>query len=313
MREIFALIRKVAVNSSSILITGESGTGKEVVARTIHYSGNRAERPFVPVNCTAIPEGLLESELFGHVRGAFTGAVTSKQGLFEQADGGTLFLDEIGDMSLVLQGKLLRVLQDHEVRPVGGTHSTKVDLRFISATNKDLQAAMEAGDFREDLYYRLNVIPIEIPPLRERPDDIAPLAESFVLKHAAGQRRTISPEGLKHLAKFPWRGNARELENTIERALALTENSQIGPEDLPGANGAWGAPKNTPAAWIQSTGDCSFTLEELENRYIEEVMRITDGNKVQAAKILGIDRKTLYRRAERDRAKRAENAPDEAH
>src|SRR5262245_38831085 len=184
MREIFALVRKIAHSRASVLITGESGTGKDVVARTIHFHGNRASRPFLPINCTALPEGLLESELFGHVRGAFTGAHASKSGLFEKAAGGTLFLDEIGDMSLPLQGKLLRVLQDGEVRPVGGSETKKVDVRIIAATNRDLGQAIDEGRFREDLFYRLNVIPVYIPPLRERPDDIPALVDFFLRKHA---------------------------------------------------------------------------------------------------------------------------------
>ncbi len=222
MQEIYALIRKVAENRSSILITGESGTGKEVVARTIHFSGPRATHSFIPINCTAIPEGLLESELFGHVRGAFTGANTSKQGLFVKADGGTLFLDEIGDMGPGLQSKLLRVLQDYEVRPVGGTQSTRIDVRVITATNKDLSAEMEAGRFRNDLFYRLNVIPIHIPPLRDRPEDIPALAEHFLRKHARDATRTIGPAAMESLLKHRWEGNARELENVIERELALS-------------------------------------------------------------------------------------------
>jgi len=301
MREIFALIRKVGQSSSSVLITGESGTGKEVVARTIHYCGNRADKPFVPVNCTAIPEGLLESELFGHVRGAFTGAVASKRGLFEKANGGTLFLDEIGDMSLVLQGKLLRVLQDREVRQVGGTQSVKIDVRFIAATNKDLSAAMEQGSFRDDLYYRLNVIPIEIPPLRERTEDIAPLAKAFIAKHAPGGGRAISQDGLAQLAAAPWKGNARELENVIERTLALSDSREIGPDDLPSVSASEDQAPERPANWIRSAADSHLTLHELQKQYIDEIMRLTDGNKVRAAKILGIDRKTLYRRADRER------------
>ena len=299
MREIFALIRKVTNSSTSVLITGESGTGKEVVARTLHYSGNRAEQPFVPINCTAIPEGLLESELFGHVRGAFTGAHASKQGLFAKANGGTLFLDEIGDMSLILQGKLLRVLQDREVRPVGGTEATKIDVRIISATNKDLKAEMEAGNFREDLYYRLNVIPIHVPPLRERPQDVPPLANAFVAKHSRDEPRSISQEALQHLAAFPWKGNARELENAIERALALSEATQIGPEDFP-LEAVKSEQRETSATDLaRSAAERRLTLRELEVRYIDEIMQITGGNKVHAAKILGVDRKTLYRRAER--------------
>src|SRR5512134_1490713 len=188
MRDIFALIRRVAHGRSSVLITGESGTGKELVARTLHFHGSRVDKPFIPINCTAIPEGLLESELFGHVRGAFTGAHTSKRGLFEKANGGTLFLDEIGDMGLGLQSKLLRVLQDQEIRPVGGTQTVKVDVRIVTATNKDLEVEIASGRFREDLYYRLNVIPINIPPLRERVEDIPPLVDAFVRKHAAGER-----------------------------------------------------------------------------------------------------------------------------
>jgi len=303
MREIFALVRKVANSSSSVLITGESGTGKEVVARTIHYSGNRADKPFVPINCTAIPEGLLESELFGHVRGAFTGAHTTKQGLFEKANGGTLFLDEIGDMSLALQGKLLRVLQDREVRAVGGTQVTKVNLRIITATNKDLTAEMEAENFREDLYYRLNVIPIFIPPLRERPQDVPPLAKAFVAKHSPNRPRTISSSGLQYLAAFPWKGNARELENAIERTLALSDSDEISVEELRLDSATSEGRDTSPAALTHTAAENRLTLRELEDRYIEEVMRITDGNKVHAAKILGIDRKTLYRRAERENGK----------
>jgi len=304
MREIFALIRKVANSSSSVLISGESGTGKEVVARTIHYSGNRADRPFVPINCTAIPEGLLESELFGHVRGAFTGAHVTKQGLFEKANGGTLFLDEIGDMSLALQGKLLRVLQDREVRAVGGTQVTKVNLRIIAATNKVLAAEMEEGKFREDLYYRLNVIPIYIPPLRERPQDVPPLAKAFVAKHSPDGARAISSSGLRYLSSIQWKGNARELENVVERALALSDASEIDAEDLQLDSAAGEARSNpSPSALTYTAADNQLTLRELEDRYIEEVMRMTDGNKVHAARILGIDRKTLYRRAERENGK----------
>ena len=310
MREIFALIRKVGHSSSSILITGESGTGKELVARTIHYSGIRADKPFVPINCTAIPEGLLESELFGHERGAFTGAHASKQGLFEKANGGTLFLDEIGDMSHVLQGKLLRVLQDHEVRPVGGTQSTSVDLRIVAATNKDLQAEIEAGNFREDLFYRLNVIPIHISPLRDRPEDIPPLANAFIAKHSAGARRSLSQEGMRHLATLPWKGNARELENVIERALTLSQAPEIGPADLSTAPATGEQGATSPTALVHSAAECQLTLDELESRYVAEIIRRTGGNKVQAAKILGIDRKTLYRRAEREQRHDAPKVTD---
>ena len=299
MREIFSLIRRIAHSRSSVLITGESGTGKEVVARTIHFHGDRSEKPFVPINCTAIPEGLLESELFGHVRGAFTGAHASKRGLFEKAEGGTLFLDEIGDMGLGLQGKLLRVLQDREIRPVGSTQSVRVDVRILSATNKNLEAEIEAGRFREDLFYRLNVIPLHIPPLRERPDDIPALVEAFLRRHAEGKSRFLSPEAMQRLLAHPWRGNARELENVVERTLALSEAETLGPDDVP-LPGAASAPKPAPEDFLRAAAARGMTLHELDELYTEQVLAHTGGNKVQAAKILGIDRKTLYRRAERE-------------
>ena len=299
MREIFALIRRVAHGRSSVLITGESGTGKELVARTLHFHGARADKPFIPINCTAIPEGLLESELFGHVRGAFTGAHTSKRGLFEKANGGTLFLDEIGDMGLGIQSKLLRVLQDQEIRPVGGTQTVKVDVRIVAATNKELEAEIAAGRFREDLYYRLNVIPIHLPPLRERPEDIPALVDAFVRKHAAGERRLVTQVAMERLKVQPWRGNARELENVIERALALSDRAEIGPDDLPVGFAPAADEADAADTLLPSAAEQRITLRELEERYIEQLLRLTGGNKVQAAKILGIDRKTLYRRAER--------------
>jgi DNA-binding NtrC family response regulator len=299
MREIFALIKRIAHTRSSVLITGESGTGKEVVARAIHFHGDRSEKPFVPINCTAIPEGLLESELFGHVRGAFTGAHASKRGLFEKADGGTLFLDEIGDLGLGLQGKLLRVLQDREIRPVGGTQSVRVDVRIIAATNRDLEAEIAAGRFREDLFYRLNVIPIHIPPLRERPEDIPALAEAFLRRHDDGRRCFLSPEAMARLQAHTWRGNARELENVLERALALCDAETLGPDDVPlPGTAAQAAPSGED--FLAAAAARRMTLHELGERYTEQVLRATGGNKVQAARILGIDRKTLYRRAERE-------------
>jgi DNA-binding NtrC family response regulator len=299
MRDIFALIRKVAHGRSSVLITGESGTGKEVVARTLHYHGSRAEQPFIPINCSAIPEGLLESELFGHVKGAFTGATTSKRGLFEEANGGTLFLDEIGDMGPSLQSKLLRVLQDRQVRPVGGTHAVAVDVRIVSATHRDLQAEIESGGFREDLYYRLNVIPIQIPPLRERPEDIPSLVDAFVKKHSEGKRRTVSPAAVQKLKSWPWKGNARELENVIERALALSDGVEIGVDDLPSGGSAEAGGGDSTVAFLRSAAERRLKLREVEELYIEEIMKLTNGNKVHASKVLGVDRKTLYRRMER--------------
>jgi DNA-binding NtrC family response regulator len=270
-----------------------------VVARTTHFTGARARGPFVPVNCTAIPEGLLESELFGHVRGAFTGAHTSKRGLFEEATGGTLFLDEIGDMGAGLQGKLLRVLQDHEIRPVGGNHSVKVDVRIIAATNKDLRAEMESGRFRSDLYYRLNVIPIHIPPLRERPEDVQLLAEGFLKSHASGEPRRLSVAALDSLKRRRWEGNARELENALERALALSDGPVLEPDDFPTLETGREKKSSGPDDVFARITERRLSLRELKDWYIDEVLRATSGNKVQAARILGINRRTLYRRGER--------------
>jgi DNA-binding NtrC family response regulator len=300
MREIFALIRKIAHKRGSVLITGESGTGKEVVARTIHFSGSRRDQPFVPINCTALPEGLLESELFGHVRGAFTGAYTAKRGLFEKASGGTLFLDEIGDMGIGLQGKLLRVLQDGEIRPVGGTQTVKVEVRIIAATNKDLRKHMDEGGFRRDLFYRLNVIPIHIPPLRERPEDIPLLVEAFLARHGDGQRHVLTPAAMARLKQCRFEGNARELENVIERALALTDDLEIRAEELPLPYEEDLEAASSPEVILESAAKEQLTLRDLEERYIQEVLRMTGGNKVRAARILGINRRTLYRRRERE-------------
>ncbi len=300
MRDIFALVRKIADSRSSVLITGESGTGKEVVARTIHFTSAKRDAPFVPVNCTAIPEGLLESELFGHVRGAFTGAHTSKRGLFEVADGGTLFLDEIGDMGPSVQSKLLRVLQDREIRPVGGIQPVKVDVRILAATNKDLAAEMEAGRFRNDLFYRLNVIPAHIPPLRERPEDIPLLAEFFLRKHAGERPALLSPAASQKLLRCRFEGNARELENLIERALALADGPEIGPDDLSDPEQSNGGGAAHGEALVRAAAQRQLTLRELEDLYVEEILRETGGNKVRAARILGIDRRTLYRRRERE-------------
>ena len=319
MRDIIALIQRVGHSRASVLVTGESGTGKEVIARTLHFHGARSEKPFVPINCTAIPEGLLESELFGHVRGAFTGAHTNKRGLFEKANGGTLFLDEVGDMGLALQGKLLRVLQDREIRPVGGTQTVKVDVRIIAATNKDLPTEIAAGRFREDLFYRLNVVPIHVPPLRERPDDIPALVEAFLRRHGEGKKRFVSAEAMTILRAQAWRGNARELENTIERALALSDAETLGPADIPLPSGAVaGAPSGAAPsasapdldAHLRAAAARSMSLHELDEKYTAIVLGHTGGNKVRASQILGIDRKTLYRRAER-RARDAGSGEEE--
>jgi len=304
MRNVFSIIRRAAHVDATVLITGESGTGKEVVARTLHHHGRRAQKPFLPVNCTAIPEGLLESELFGHVRGAFTGAVATKRGLFERADGGTLFLDEIGDVGAGLQAKLLRALQDHEVRPVGSTQAVKVDVRIIAATNRNLDVEMEAGRFREDLYYRLNVIPIHLPPLRERPEDVPALVEAFVRKHSGDRARRFSRDAIASLQSQVWRGNARELENVVERTLALSDADLLNVSDLP-LDSISDEPVADPRApnsgvgLVQALADAArngLTLRALEDLYIEQMLVVTGGKKGEAARMLGIDRKTLYRR-----------------
>jgi DNA-binding NtrC family response regulator len=299
MREIFALVRKVASSRSSVLITGESGTGKDMVARALHFGGARRNQPFVPINCTAMPEGLLESELFGHVRGAFTGAHATKKGLFEEAEGGTLFLDEIGDMPLGLQGKLLRVLQDREIRPVGGNRAVRVDVRVIAATNSDLGTAIEEKRFRKDLYYRLAVIPIHIPPLRERPEDIPLLARAFLRKHAEGEPRELAPEAIDRLLHRPWEGNARELENVIERALALSTHRVLGAPDLPldeaGAADGRSCGATPGGALFDDALARRLTLRQLGDLYVQRVLDSVGGNKVHAARLLGINRRTLYR------------------
>jgi DNA-binding NtrC family response regulator len=310
MQEIFALIRKIGHSRGSVLITGESGTGKEVIARTVHLTSTRKQGPFVPINCTAMPEGLLESELFGHVRGAFTGAHTTKKGLFEEANGGTLFLDEIGDMAPGLQSKLLRVLQDQEIRPVGANRGVRVDVRIVAATNKDLQEEISENRFRMDLFYRLNVIPIHVPPLRERREDIPLLAEHFIRKHAGDTKVRLSPDALEQLTSLPWQGNARELENAIERALALCDGAQIGVEDLPAAAAAEEAAFEDNLLRVAATEN--WTARQLVDRYTEQVLERCGGNKVKAARILGINRRTLYRRGEaRLAAGDEEDSPEE--
>lgn len=295
IREVYRLVELVADSASNVLILGDSGTGKELVARAVHFSGRRCHGPFVPVNCSAIPEGLLESELFGHTRGAFTGAYQARKGLFVEASGGSLFLDEIGDMGLALQAKLLRVLQDRVVRPIGSSKSMPVDTRFIAATHRDLKAAVKDGTFREDLYYRLSVIPIRIPPLAERAEDIPMLADHFLQKCAAQTGRPpkrLTPRAMDALQRRPWEGNVRELENIIERLVVLTPAETIDLDDLPRGTGGegdlvWPGPGEMPP------------LRELERRYVEHVLREVDGNKEKAARILGVNRRTLYRMQER--------------
>ncbi len=295
MREFFSLMRKVADTPANILISGESGTGKELVARAIHFESGRGGRPFVPLNCAAIPEALLESELFGHVRGAFTGAHSDKKGLLETAHGGTIFLDEISEMPLVTQAKLLRVLQDGEVRPVGGTRTVRVDARVLSATNRNLEEEIKSGSFREDLFYRLNVIHLRLPPLRERAEDIPLLAGHFIRKCAGRtgkEVKGITEAALKLLLNYSWPGNVRELENVIERAMILGRGKEIRPVDLPDTIRGW------EEVVVEEALQERSSLDELERDYILKVLEETGGNKQRAAQILGIDRKTLYRKLE---------------
>jgi two-component system, NtrC family, response regulator HydG len=293
MLAVFELIKLVSSATANVLITGESGSGKELVARAIHTSGPRKNKPFIALNCTAIPENLLESELFGHVKGAFTGAVTEKKGLFEEANSGTLFLDEIGDLSLSLQAKLLRVLQDQQIRPVGGTHSKQVDVRIIAATHRDLKIMSKDGKFREDLFYRLNVIPVKVPALRERMEDVPLLVECFVKKFSArnnSQVQGVAPEAMAVLMAHPWPGNVRELENVIERAMVLSPGSRI--EKGVVLDSALQEAKQN----IEQLQSDRPTLEKLEERYIKMVLAEVDYKKDEAAKILGVSRRTLYRK-----------------
>ncbi len=297
MLKIYKTIARVADSKSTVLVTGESGTGKELIARAIHYNSSRANKPFVAVDCSSLAESLLDSELFGHVRGAFTGAVANKKGLFEEANAGTCFLDEIGDISLAMQAKLLRVLQEHEIKRVGGTETIKIDVRIIAATNKNLEELVTEKKFREDLFYRLNVVTIHLPPLRERPEDIPLLAEHFLSKFALENNKPIpqlSKEALDLLLLYRWPGNVRELENVIERAVTLSQRPLILPEDLPRRlrlEQEFSMPPNLLPTKIP--------LSELEKLYIKKVLEETGGNKKKAAEILGIDRRTLYRMAAR--------------
>ena len=301
MQEVFALVRRVAQTDSSVLIRGESGTGKDLVARAIHVLGRRAEAAFVPVNCTAIPEGLLESELFGHTKGAFTGAHTSRVGLFEKAHGGTLFLDEIGEHPhRRCSPSFCASLQESAASTAWAAPKTiEVDVRHRSRRRIAICAKEVAGGrFREDLFYRLNVIPVRIPPLRERPEDVAPLVEAFLRKHAGDQPRFVSPEALHRLRAHSWRGNARELENVIERALVLSDAETLEAGDIPLAE-SQEPPRDANRGALRHAALRGWSLEDLTDSYIEEVLALEQGNKVRAARRLGVDRKTLYRRAER--------------
>ena len=299
MRSVLDLVDRVAQSDATVLVTGDSGTGKELIAQAIHRSGRRKERPFVAVNCAAMPEALLESELFGHVRGAFTDARTNEPGLFLAANGGTVFLDEIGDMPLPLQPKLLRVLQERTVRPVGGSSERPVDVRVVAATNRDLETAVEEGRFRQDLFYRINVVQVSVPPLRVRGPDILPLAAQFIARFAASVGKPvsgISPPAAERLMSYPWPGNVRELQNCIERAVALARFDQISIDDLPEKVRDYKS-----SHFILTSDDPSelVPLERIEREYIARVMHAVSGNKSAAARILGIDRKRLYRMLDR--------------
>ncbi|ATB43429.1 sigma-54-dependent Fis family transcriptional regulator [Cystobacter fuscus] len=310
LRRVYELIDRVADSDTSVLITGESGTGKEVAARALHARGRRRTGPFVAINCAAMPEALLESELFGHVRGAFTDAKTSRSGLFVKANGGTLFLDEVGELPITLQPKLLRALQERTVRPVGGETEVAFDARIVAATNRDLELAVEEERFREDLYYRLNVIGLELPPLRARGNDVLLLAQRF-LEHFAtrsGKRVVgLSPAVAQRLLAYSWPGNVRELQNCIERAVALTAYEQLTVEDLPDRIRDYRAPN--PQTQNQDVSEL-VSLEEMERRYIQRVMETVGGSRTLASRILGVDRKTLYRKLGRRHPAASSGAED---
>ena len=302
MQRVYELIDKVAKAKTNIIVAGESGTGKELVARAIHEQSERAKGPFIAVNCGAIPETLVESEFFGYKRGAFTGAVQDKEGLFEAADGGTLFLDEVGELPQSMQVKLLRALQERMIKRVGATDQKAVDVRVIAATNRDLAAEVKAGRFREDLYYRLNVIAIRLPPLRERKDDIAILVEHFVQKFRAEQQKDVrgfSPDALRLLLDHRFGGNVRELENIVERAVTLSDAAIMGANVLPGEV-SHAAPSGAPFVSIDDAGfSLEKTLDAMERRLLEEALAKTGGKKKKAATLLGLTFRSLRYRLEK--------------
>ncbi|WP_027365875.1 sigma-54-dependent transcriptional regulator [Desulfotruncus alcoholivorax] len=297
IQDIIALIERVAKSNASVLITGESGTGKEVAAVAIHQNSPRSNEPFIPVNCAALPEQLLESELFGHERGAFTGATSRKLGRFELADKGTIFLDEIAEMSMNMQAKLLRVLQEKTFERVGGTEILSVDVRVIAATNRQMDEAIKKGHFREDLFYRLNVIHIHLPPLRERKEDIPLLAEHFLQKFGhTYQVSKISPEAMELLCKYHWPGNIRELQNVIERATIICRDNEIRPEHLP--RDLYAAPKSTSDIIVEFP-EQGLSLEKLEKELILKALEKSGGNQTKAAQLLGITRSALLYRSQK--------------
>ncbi len=305
MRDVLDVVARVAGTRSTVLIQGETGTGKELIARAIHAASPRAQRPFVPVDCGAPAEGVLESELFGHVKGAFTGAVIDKRGLFETAHDGTCFLDEVGEINPCVQAKLLRVLQEHEIKRVGGTDTVGVDVRVIAATNRDLASLITGGRFREDLFYRLSVVTLRVPPLRERREDIPVLAAHFLSRYAAANARpvtAIAPDAMSLLVGYEWPGNIRELEHVIERAVALTTHSIVRAEDLP--------PKCVEGATTPDVPASALSLRGVVTRHVRRVLREARWNKKLAAQLLGIHRRTLYRLTKRYGISLSERGPD---
>jgi len=302
--EVMKTVARVAPSQASVLITGETGSGKELVARTIHRFSERAQRKFVAVNCSALAEGILESELFGHVKGAFTGAQTARPGLFREADGGTLFLDEIGDISPALQSRLLRALQEHEIVPVGAEVPVKVDVRVIAATHRDLPALVRDGRFREDLYYRLNVVTLRLPPLRERRQDLPLLIDEIlrrlVIRHDRGPV-AVDPEAQSLLLSYGWPGNVRELHNVLERALVMAAQDVIGPEHLPTEVRSRHFTAEVPTAPEQEVE--ILPLAEVERRHVLRVLRVANGNRERSARMLGISRRTLTRMLQRWKAR----------
>jgi two-component system, NtrC family, nitrogen regulation response regulator GlnG len=337
MQQIFKAVAKVAGTDLTVLLRGESGTGKELIARAVHENSRRKGRPFVPVNCAAIPRELLESDLFGHEKGAFTGAIASRRGRFEQAEGGTVFLDEVGDMDLSLQTKLLRVLQERRIERVGGEGSIAVNVRIVAATNQDLEAAVAGRTFREDLFYRLNVVTVQLPPVRDRRQDVPALARYFLAAFATEQdaeAKVLSPEALSCLLQYRWPGNVRELENVVKRAAALAPTSVIFPDQLPdgvrtGSGAEASGPEPFPIGWMQAElarlkDQADGRLHEhfiacIERPLVELVLRRTGGNQLRAADLLGINRNTLRKRIKelgiplpgKSDAPPEENAPDE--
>ncbi len=288
MQELLNVMPRIAQSNSNVLVTGESGTGKELVATGIHNLSLRKEKNLVAINCAAFPEGLLESELFGHMKGAFTGAAYNKQGLFEIADGGSIFLDEICEMSINLQAKLLRVLENSTFRRVGGTTDIKVDVRIISATNKDLKDEVASGRFREDLYYRLNVVPLHIPPLRERKEDIPLLVDHFLIKLSPLLKRLVAPEVMKLFMEYPWKGNVRELENVLERILLLTDREEIAAEDVPQEIYKHSEDMKYIPDLTKEGADLDCIIGNIEKNYLQNALKMANGNKTEAAKLLNL-------------------------